>query len=197
MSFVALSADKRFRRAHIKPARRRTWRALALPFVRYVLLMGLTAYGVYRGGVVAAHARVLQIDRIVVRGNHRLSSGEVLAVLDGLRGESLMWTDLDAWRERLLSSSWVKDAALRRSLPSTVDVALSERVPIGVGRLNGGLYLVDDQGIVIDEYGPQYADLDLPVVDGLSRGLRRFGDCRRSIEGRARRAAALLTRCDA
>ena len=29
------------------------------------------------------------------------------------------------------------------------------------------MYLVDSRGIVIDEYGPQYADLDLPIVDGL------------------------------
>ena len=40
--------------------------------------------------------RVLQIDRIVVHGNERLSKGEVLAVLSGLRGENLVWTDLDA-----------------------------------------------------------------------------------------------------
>ncbi len=30
------------------------------------------------------------------------------------------------------------------------------------------LYLVDDRGAVIDEYGPNYADLDLPIIDGLS-----------------------------
>jgi len=30
------------------------------------------------------------------------------------------------------------------------------------------MYLVDDHGIVIDQFGPQYADLDLPIIDGLS-----------------------------
>ena len=111
---------------------------------------------------------MLQIDRIVVRGNERLSSGEVLAVLNGLRGESLVWTDLDAWRRRLLASPWVRDAALRRSLPSTVEVVVSERQPIGIGRIDGDLYLVDERGVIIDQYGPQYADLDLPIIDGLS-----------------------------
>jgi cell division protein FtsQ len=111
---------------------------------------------------------VLQIDRIVVHGNDRLSRGEVLAVLTGLRGESLVWADLDVWRRRLLASPWVRDAALRRSLPSTVEVAISERRPIGIGRLRGDMYLVDDRGIVIDQFGPQYADLDLPIIDGLS-----------------------------
>ena len=68
----------------------------------------------YRGIEVVAHARVLQIDRIVVRGNERLSKGDVLSLLNGLRGENLVWTDLDRWRAQLLASPWVRDAALRR-----------------------------------------------------------------------------------
>ena len=62
----------------------------------------------------------------------------------------------------------MRDAALRRSLPSTVEVVVSERQPIGIGRINGELYLVDERGVVIDQYGPQYADLDLPIIDGLA-----------------------------
>ena len=170
MSPVSAPADKRFRRAHTKPTRRRSWRALLVPAAKYGLVAALAGFGLYRGGSVVADARVLQIDRIVVHGNRRLSSGEVMAVLSGLRGESLMWTNLDAWRQRLLASPWVKDAALRRSLPSTVDVAISEREPIGIARMRDALYLVDDNGVVIDEYGPQYADLDLPIIDGLSAG---------------------------
>jgi cell division protein FtsQ len=126
-------------------------------------------FALYRGARVSANAHLLQVDRIVVHGNERLSRGEVLAVLNGLRGESLLWTDLDAWRRRLLASPWVRDAALRRSLPSTVDVVVSERQPIGIARINGGdMYLVDERGVIIDQYGPQYADFDLPIVDGLS-----------------------------
>jgi len=43
-----------------------------------------------------------------------------------------------------------------------------ERQPIGIGRINTDMYLVDERGVVIDQYGPQYADLDLPIIDGLS-----------------------------
>ena len=169
MSGVALPADRRFRRARAKPARRhRTLRGLVKPLVRYGLVAPLLLYGIYRGTNLVAKARVLQIDRIIVGGNERLSRGEVLAVLDGLRGESLVWTDLGAWRRRLMVSPWVREAALRRSLPSTVEVFISERQPIGIGRINGEMYLVDDHAVVIDQYGPQYADLDLPLVDGIA-----------------------------
>jgi cell division protein FtsQ len=153
----------------VKPGRkRRDWLDRAKPIVGYGVLAVAVVYSGYRASIVAAHAHVLQVERILVRGNERLSNGEVLAVLTGLRGESLIWTDLDAWRRRLLSSPWVRDAALRRSLPSTVDVVISERQPVGIGRIHGEMYLVDDRGVIIDQYGPQYADLDLPIIDGLS-----------------------------
>ena len=169
MSPIVAPSDRRFRRAHVKPWRKRhEWRRIVTPLVRYGLTGLALIYGAYRGSSVVAHARVLQIDRIVVRGTERLSNGEVLAVLSGLRGESLVWTDLNVWRRRLLASPWVRDAALRRSLPSTVEVAILERRPIGVARLNGDMFLVDERGVVIDQYGPQYADFDLPIIDGLS-----------------------------
>ena len=192
MSAVAAPADRRFRRAHVKPARRkRTWRALAWPAIRYGLAALVAALAIYRGVQVSAKAHLLEVNRIVVHGNERLSKGEVLAVLSGLRGESLLWTDLDAWRRRVLSSPWVRDAALRRSLPATVDVVVSERQPIGIGRINGGdMYLVDERGVIIDQYGPQYADLDLPIIDGLA-AVNHDGSL--TDERRADLAARLMT----
>jgi cell division protein FtsQ len=169
MSAVSAPSDRRFRRAHLKPGRRRrAWQAFVRPVLKYGVLGAALAYGVYRASMVAAYANVLRIGRIDVAGNQRLSKGEVLAVLNGLHGESILWTDLDTWRSRLLASPWVRDAALRRSLPSTVEVVITERQPIGIGRIHGEMYLVDARGIVIDQYGPQYADLDLPIVDGLA-----------------------------
>jgi len=169
VSAIAAPADRRFRRAHLKPSRKRwRWRAIAMPIAGYGALALALAYGAQHASRLSARAHVLQVDRIVVRGNERLSRGDVLAVLNGLRGENLVWTDLDRWRKRLLASPWVRDAALRRSLPSTIEVAVLEKTPIGVGRVNGELYLVDDRGVIIDQFGPQYADLDLPIIDGLA-----------------------------
>jgi cell division protein FtsQ len=169
MSPAAPAADKRFRRAHVKPGRRRRdWLDLGRRIIRYGVLTVAVVFIGYRVSMLAARAPVLLVERIVVQGNERLSRGEVIAVLTGLQGQSLVWTDLDAWRRRLLASPWIRDAALRRSLPSTVEVVVSERRPVGIGRIHGEMYLVDDRGIIIDQYGPQYADLDLPIIDGLS-----------------------------
>jgi cell division protein FtsQ len=112
---------------------------------------------------------VLQVRRINVHGNVRLSSGEVRAIVDGLRGSSILAIDLPRYRRRLLESPWVADAALRRVLPSTVEVFVSERRPIGLCRLGSAVYLIDPHGTIIDEFGPQYAEFDLPLIDGLVR----------------------------
>lgn len=169
MSRVAVPADKRFRRAHVKPARpRRNWRAIVVQTIRVAVIAGVLVFGIYRGADLVAQAHVLQIERFVVHGNEHLSTGEVLAVLGGLRGQNLIRCDLDGWRQRLLSSPWVRDADLRRSLPSTVEVFVSERRPIGIGRIDGQMYLVDERGAIIDEFGPQYTEFDLPIIDGLS-----------------------------
>src|SRR5687767_4736694 len=120
MSPFAAPSDRRFRRAHVKPSRKRgRLVALATPVAKALVLAALGVYAVYRGGSVVTHASILQIDDIVIRGNGRLSNGEVLAVLGGLRGENIVMTDLDSWRRRLMTSPWVRDAAFRRSLPST------------------------------------------------------------------------------
>jgi cell division protein FtsQ len=169
VSQIAAPADHRFRRSHVKPSRsKRSRRAFVRPLLISLFVLVVVLLLLARGRTAMAQLGVLQVDRVVVHGNQRLSKGEVLAILNGLRGESLFWTDLDAWRSRLMSSPWVRDAALRRSLPSTVDVMISERQPIGVSRLHDDLYLVDERGVVIDQYGPQYVDLDLPIIDGLA-----------------------------
>jgi cell division septal protein FtsQ len=52
--------------------------------------------------------------------------------------------------------------------PGTLAVVIEERRPMGIGRINGTLFLIDSTGAVIDEFGPNYADLDLPIIDGLA-----------------------------
>jgi cell division protein FtsQ len=168
VSAVAVPADRRFRRAHVKPSRRRQeWRRVVAPVAKYAVVTALVLLAIYRGGTLVAGMRMLQVNRIIVHGNERLSRGQVISVLDGLRGDNILTTDLDGWRQRLLNSPWIADASLRRSLPSTVEVTVSERQPFAIARLHGDMYLMDEHGVVIAPYGPQYADLDMPIVDGL------------------------------
>lgn len=173
---VGIPADRQFRRAQVRPTRRRGWRrVLSWRALRVVLIALVLVYAGYRLVALVTGASGLRVDRIVVGGNERLSTGEVLAIVGGLRGQSIVMVNLDTYRARLMDSPWIADASLRRLLPSTVEVAVTERVPMGLGRIGSQLYLIDSGGGVIDEYGPQYAEFDLPIIDGLSSGAGASG----------------------
>jgi cell division protein FtsQ len=164
---VAAPADKRFLRPDVRSGRRGRLFGFGWPAVR-LALVGLVIAGMAIFAATAVlRSRLLAIDRIVVLGNTRVSSGEVEAVLNALRGENLLLANLDAYRSRIVDSPWVAGVTLRRVLPSTVEVRVVERVPMALARIGQQLYLVDPGGVIIDEYGPQYAEFDLPVVDGL------------------------------
>jgi cell division protein FtsQ len=190
MSPVAAPADRRFRRAHVKPARRRRWYAVLKPVAKYGSGVSLVLFALYHGVQVVTQARMLKIDTVLVDGNVRIATPDVLDMLGGLRGENILLSDLDGWSRHLRQSSWIKDASFRRSLPSTIEVLIEERTPIAVGRLGEGLYIVDGQGVVLDEFGPAYADFDLPVVDGLSS--RKIGPGGATDEQRAALAARVV-----
>jgi cell division protein FtsQ len=167
---VRAPAEKNFRRARMRPGRRRGWRArLQWHHLRRAAAVLVVLYGTYRAFDLVVTASPLQVNRIAVKGNARLSSSEVQALTDGLRGTSILLADLDAFRARLLESPWVADVALRRVLPGTVEVFVSERRPVGLCRLGDDLFLVDRDGVVIDRFGPKYVEFDLPIIDGLVR----------------------------
>ncbi len=188
---VQTTTDRRFRRAHVKPSRRRraeTTRRLVLGAV-VIVFVTLGALAVPE---VIRTARFLQVDRIVVEGNTRVSDGEVLALVGQLRDRNIVTVDLEARRDQLLTSVWIENATLSRILPSTVKVGVTEREPAGLARFGSRLYLMDRRGTLIEEYGPRFADVDLPIVDGLSAAQGEAVD-----ERRAELASSLISALDA
>jgi cell division septal protein FtsQ len=172
---VYAPTDKRFRRSHVRPARRRRSAEARQRLLRGLGVLAAVSLSVYWTPKLVRQSALIQIGTISVEGNQRLAVGEVLALLEDLRGQNILLADLDAARARLLTSGWVRSATLRRLLPSTIEIRIEERTPIGLGRFDGRLYLVDGEGTVIDEFRPAFADIDLPIIDGLvpddTRGL--------------------------
>jgi cell division septal protein FtsQ len=194
---VRVAEDRRFRRAQVGPTARRRraqvgwWLAVA----RVTCSVGLLGGGAFAATRAALEADSFHVTQIVIDGNDHLSSGEVLALLDDVHGRNLLTLDLDHWRGRVLSSPWVKDAVVRRVVPATIEVAITERQPLGIGRIAGRLYLLDSRGDVIDDYGPRYDALDLPIIDGLAPAQSPVPAAERAaLAGRL--LAALATRSD-
>ena len=165
---VKAPAERNFRRPRRAPSRGARVRArLSGRLARRVLVLVLLAAGIHQAITFVLTTPLLRVTTIAVRGNVRLSSSQVQALVQDLRGASILGADLDAYQRRLEASPWIAEVAMRRVLPSTIEVFVSERRPIGLCRLGDELHLVDEEGVVIDRFGPRYAEFDLPIVDGL------------------------------
>lgn len=126
-----------------------------------------------------------RIARIEVKGNKFLSEGEVRELLGPAIGGNLISANLEGLRANLAASPWVGGAVVRRKLPNTLLVDVTERFPIALAETDQ-LYVMDASGELIDLLGPRTADFDLPIIRGLS------GVSVEVRQDRARRANTLL-----
>lgn len=167
---VHIRPDKRFHRAHLKPGRQRKGVSQLKTVVR-IIVLAVVAFGCsYWLFETVRKTSLFSIDTITTIGNNRLSAGEVVTLVESLHGQNIFLADLEDARHYLRAAGWIEDVTLRRVLPSTIEIMVNEREPVGLGRFGVALYLIDSEGLIIDEFAPRFRDLDLPIIDGLSVG---------------------------
>ena len=131
---VSAPSDRRFRRAHVTPARKQRFFGLSWwKAGRAALLLAFLLYVGYRATRDVLNAEALTITRITVSGNLRLSKGEVVALLDGIRGTNMLTVDLESWRQKVLASPPMTGA----DLSAEVTTATSYTVD-AIGTAAGG-----------------------------------------------------------
>lgn len=186
-SFITLGSHsaKRFfrvprvtgRRSVAVPLERRLPRflgtGLALGFFAAVTYVGLSQGGHLNefdrqhGGPHHALARWfgLGLERITVSGIDQMREAEVLAAAGIDPRMSLAFLDVNEVRERLERVPLVKTAAVRKLYPNELVVTLTEREPHAIWQQNGELFVVAEDGTVIDlMQDPRF--VDLPFVVG-------------------------------
>ena len=182
--------SERFLRRRVRP--RRASRRVVLVALRWMGAVTGLAILVAAGfwtAAAAVRAPELAVSRILVEGNERLVEGEILEVLGLHPGSNILSLDLETLKQKLLLSAWVKDVELARMLPATLTLKLVERVPLGIAVVDR-LYLIDADGVFLDEMGPGYGDLALPVVSGLADERGELLPGRRELAGRVLSALA-------
>ena len=87
---VAAPADKRFRRSHVRPSRRRPpWVTRLLAASRVLTAVGVLGGTGWYASQAVTNAEALRVRDIRVRGNQHLARGDVMALLTGLEGQHL------------------------------------------------------------------------------------------------------------
>jgi cell division protein FtsQ len=104
---------------------------------------------------------------ILVKQSAHVGADEIRA-LAGIRpGDRLLAVDPDAVAARLATHPWIASARVRRELPSTLQIDVTERHAAATA-LMGALYLLDDAGHPFKRATFEEAD-GLPVVTGVTR----------------------------
>jgi cell division septal protein FtsQ len=138
-----------------------------MPWVR-VLLVALLVTGAGYGALELGHRYLglqkLVIEQVTISGCQGERLQQAQAIADKLcLGKPLFWFDAERLRESLESKRWVKGLLIRRDPPDRLSLVVEERKPILWFVRPEGVYLVADDGIVLDRLN-QVDLLAIPVV---------------------------------
>ena len=180
------------RQANRRVRKERTVRAVARVLI--VLGLNLVAAVLVLLGLARFARHLTESDRFALReirveGTARTTPRAVEAELSPLRGRNILALDLDEVAERVARNPWVLRTSIRRVLPGTLQVSITERIPAAIALIRGTAHVVDAGGRVIGPSGPGLDD-DLPVLCGLDR---REG---KELEGAIRRGLSALAALD-
>ena len=158
-------------------------------------LLALAAVGAVGGGLYGAHHYLTHSPRfavatITVRGSHVLTADEVRDLLPVHVGDNVFSVDSGAAERALLAEPWVAKANVRRKLPRTVVVDITERTPAAVVAADG-LYLVDAGGRPFKRADVEHGEGEgLPVLSGVPRPM--FTTAPEQAAARVRRGLEVL-----
>lgn len=126
----------------------------------------ITATGFfYSKHICNAKNPIFSIKTIVFDGNDRIQDVFLLKA-SGLRYKSnILNVSINDVKKKLEDITWVKSVVVQRKLPDTVYVRVSERIPIAILQSKYKLYLVDVDGIVLENDGIGNCS-NLPIVVG-------------------------------
>lgn len=136
--------------------------------VRQLVETGLfaTARERVRDEMVAGSVAVgLVVRELVAEGRRRTTEGEIVQALARYRGMPLLAVDLAIVQQRLEQLPWVRTATVRRELPDTLAVRITEHRPVAIWHHGDRRRLLGSDGEVIPVRDLR-SFASLPVIAG-------------------------------
>jgi hypothetical protein len=138
-----------------------------MPWVRVGLVafaVSGAAYGALELGQRYLGLQKLTIEQVVISGCRGERLAQVQTVADNLcLGKPLFWFDADRLRSSLEGKRWVKSLLIRKDPPDRLSLVVEERKPVLWLARPEGVFLVSEDGIVLDRLS-QVDLLPIPVV---------------------------------
>lgn len=138
---------------------------------RFVVLVALLG-GLGYGGWLTWHSSALALRRVEVVGNTHVTKEELAAASGLVPGTNLLVLSTGRVASKIESLAWIRDVRVERIIPSKVRITVTERTAAAKVLLPGGAYIVDEEGVVLDEGGDAPVALVSLPMEGLTAGDR-------------------------
>ena len=89
------------------------------------------------------------VKEIFVEGRQHTNQQEILKALGTTRGQPIFKQDLETLKRNLEKIDWVKNAHIQRCLPHHLYIKITERQPIALWQHQKNFFLVDQEGVII------------------------------------------------
>ena len=117
--------------------------------------------------LIFIYAPILTLREIRTSGLQFLTNDDIVRICNTPYGTPLFSLETDDISKRLLSDLRIEDAVVRRSLPSYLDITITERLPIATIATDNYYLAIDKKGVVIDAYNtPKYSQI--PNIRGMN-----------------------------
>lgn len=90
------------------------------------------------------------LDAVKVSGTERASSADIEKIIKANAEPTGVWNaDLLEIKQKIERVTFVKTAAVSRSLPNGINAAVVERIPVAIVRMAGGDHYADEEGVIL------------------------------------------------
>lgn len=136
---------------------------MLLGLVFLALLVGLGFSCLYGYRWITAHP-YFGIDEIHIAGNQRLTHGIITELADIKPGMNCIDLNVAVIERKIAANPWVESVTVRRQLPDSLWVTVTERQPRFMARQSSGLYYADGEGRIIAPVKPN-TFVSLPMLE--------------------------------
>ena len=138
--------------------RRRSPKRLIKAIAVLIILSGLIAFLVYSPLFILKH--------VVINGNSYLTQEEITKIAGVNIGEPLFKLETGEVSQRLLHDLRVESAVVKRVMPDTLEINITERTPLATIACDYGYLDLDRQGKVIASYR-NLKKMTIPMITGV------------------------------